>query len=87
MAGCSKALITFRALPLNMLTDLLHAQADLLPKGTDLGEVAAWLERAAEHKRLSPIVTFVVSSRTRESETRTSTWKKALSSDNAHTAA
>ncbi|CAL8466555.1 g6091 [Coccomyxa elongata] len=45
---------------------LVGTKADLLPKGTDLGEVAAWLERAAVHKRLNPIATFVISSRTRQ---------------------
>ncbi|BDA41159.1 probable nitric oxide-associated protein 1 at N-terminal half [Coccomyxa sp. Obi] len=45
---------------------LVGTKADLLPKGTDLGEVVAWLERAAAHKRLNPIATFLVSSRTRE---------------------
>ena len=57
------------------------AQADLMPKGTDLGEVTAWLERAAVHKRLNPIATFVVSSRTREHHMRPSTIRKALFSN------
>ncbi len=52
-----------------------------MPKGTDLGEVAAWLERAAVHKRLNPIATFVVSSRTREHHMCPSTVKKALFSN------
>jgi len=40
-------------------------QEDLLPKGTSLEDVAQWLERAATHKKLNPVATFVVSSRTR----------------------
>ncbi len=39
-------------------------QVDLLPKGTNIEEVAQWLERSAAQKRLSPIATFLVSSRT-----------------------
>ena len=39
-------------------------QVDLLPKGTNTEEVAQWLERSAAQKRLSPIATFLVSSRT-----------------------
>lgn len=39
-------------------------QADLLPGGADEADVAAWLEGTAQHKKLSPIATFLVSSRT-----------------------
>ncbi|KAK9916297.1 hypothetical protein WJX75_001022 [Coccomyxa subellipsoidea] len=45
---------------------LVGTKVDLLPKGTDLEDVSQWLERSAAQKRLSPIATFLVSSRTRE---------------------
>ncbi|EIE26295.1 hypothetical protein COCSUDRAFT_26953 [Coccomyxa subellipsoidea C-169] len=45
---------------------LVGTKVDLLPKGTNTEEVAQWLERSAAQKRLSPIATFLVSSRTRE---------------------
>jgi hypothetical protein len=37
---------------------------DLLPRGTISEEVIQWLNGAAVHKRLSPIATYLVSSRT-----------------------
>ena len=39
-------------------------QADLLPAGSDEAAVAAWLQNTAFHKKLNPIATFLVSSRT-----------------------
>ena len=39
-------------------------QVDLLPRGTSSGAAADWLQAAAANKRLSPISTCVVSSRT-----------------------
>ncbi len=39
---------------------------DLLPKGAPKDDVRQWLEATALHKRLSPIATFLVSSRTGE---------------------
>ena len=39
-------------------------QADLLPAGSNEAAVAAWLQNTAFHKKLNPIATFLVSSRT-----------------------
>ena len=48
-----------------MVTSRLSGlQADLLPGGADEADVAAWLGGTAQHKKLSPIATFLVSSRT-----------------------
>lgn len=41
-------------------------QADLLPKGTQLEAVAAWLQDTALHKRLNAVQVCLVSSRTRD---------------------
>ena len=43
---------------------VITVQVDLLPKGTSPGAAADWLQAAAANKRLSPISTCVVSSRT-----------------------
>jgi hypothetical protein len=41
----------------------MHAkQADLLPAGAEDADVAAWLHGTAQHKKLNPIATFLVSS-------------------------
>ena len=45
-------------------TNALPVQADLLPKGAPKEGVRAWLDAIAQHKRLSPTGTFLVSSRT-----------------------
>ena len=52
--------------PSHGVPDTAHLQADLLPRGTRLGEVAAWLGDVALHKRLSAFAVRLVSSRTRE---------------------
>lgn len=44
-------------------------QADLLPGGADEADVVAWLDGTAQHKKLSPIATFLVSSRTGTTQT------------------
>ncbi|CAK0756494.1 hypothetical protein CVIRNUC_002460 [Coccomyxa viridis] len=43
---------------------LVGTKADLLPAGSNEAAVAAWLQRTAFHKKLNPIATFLVSSRT-----------------------
>ena len=42
----------------------LVCQADLLPRGAAWDGVASWLTATAVHKRLNPIATHLVSSRT-----------------------